>query len=114
MIAKMPCPRSISDPMTIRLRTLLKSAQRLSNQEKRELIHQLSKSLQRDDEPMGDGSPDLEFWRSHTLETLAAEQAVAPVTDVHALAVSWWPEGETADDLIAFTQHPRQEDRLRD
>ncbi len=100
--------------MTKRLRTLLEAAQTLSNQEKLELIQRLSASLRHHDEAMGDGSDDPDFWRSPTLETLAAEQAVAPVTNVRALTAAWWPDDETADDLIAFIRHQRQEDRLRD
>ena len=94
--------------MTTRLRSLLEAAQTLSNQEKLELIQRLSASLRHHDEAMGDGSADPDFWRSPTLETLAAEQAVAPVTNVRALTAAWWPDDETADDLIAFIRHQRR------
>ena len=100
--------------MTTRLRSLLEAAQTLSNQEKRELIQRLSASLPHRAEAKGDGDTNPDFWRPRSLETLAAEQAVAPASDVRALTAAWWPEDETADELIAFIQHQRQEDRLRD
>ena len=100
--------------MTATLRALLKEAQSLSHHEKLELIHQLSASLKHHDEATGDGSSASDFWQPRTLETLAAEQDVPPVTNIRELAAAWWPSDETANDLIAFIRQQRDEDRLRD
>lgn len=100
--------------MTATLRALLKKAQRLSHHEKLELIHQLSASLAHHDEATGDGSPASDFWQPRTLETLAAEQDVPPVTNIHELVAAWWPRDETADDLIAFIRQQRDDDWLQD
>jgi len=39
------------------------------------------------------------LWSPRTIDEIAQSQAVPVISDVHALAVDFWPEDESADDL---------------
>ena len=47
------------------------------------------------------------------MDELAREQQVAPVTDIHTLALPDWPDDESADDLIDYIYAQRHADRER-
>ena len=49
------------------------------------------------------------FDEPRTIEELAAEQGVKPVTDLKSLVADFWPEDETADDFIAAVRAWRRE-----
>lgn len=51
------------------------------------------------------------FWASRSIDELAAEQHVQPVTTLADLAMPDWPEDETADDVIAYVRSQREPDR---
>ncbi len=42
------------------------------------------------------------FWEARTIEDLAAQQGVKPVTDVAALAADFWPPDLSVDDFLAL------------
>lgn len=46
------------------------------------------------------------FWRSKSLDELAAEQGVAPTTDLDAIA-DLWPADDDPDQLFDYLQHER-------
>ena len=48
------------------------------------------------------------------MEDLVRAQNKQPVTNIADLAADFWPEQETADDIIEYLYQQRQEDRLKD
>ncbi len=54
-------------------------------------------------------SASMDQSRARTIEELAAEQGVQPVTDFESLLGDFWPEDETADDFIAAVRAWRRE-----
>lgn len=42
------------------------------------------------------------FWESPTIEELAEQQGVKPITDVAALAADFWPPDMSADGFLAL------------
>ncbi len=50
------------------------------------------------------------FWSTETsLQALAVQQGVSPVTDLDRLRGEFWPDGENADDFLAALREWRQE-----
>ncbi|MHC4252674.1 MAG: hypothetical protein ACYS9X_26450 [Planctomycetota bacterium] len=52
------------------------------------------------------------FWtdgEKRSIEELAAEQGVKPITDLKLLRADFWPEDETADEFIAAVREWRRE-----
>lgn len=54
------------------------------------------------------GPASTEFWRSPTVEELAAEQGVKPVTDVSKLKGDFWPEDESMDEFLVWLRKLRR------
>lgn len=53
------------------------------------------------------------FYTHISLEELAEQQGVKPVTDPSALAGDFWPEDETAEEFIATLRQWRKEENDR-
>ncbi len=53
------------------------------------------------------------FEGARSIEELAREQGVEPVTDFESLAGDFWPEDESADEFIAAVRAWRAEGRDR-
>jgi len=68
------------------------------------------------DQPAGAAIPPAggDFWQGKTLAELIAEQGVKPVADPAELAADFWPEDETADDLVAWVRALRREGQDRE
>jgi hypothetical protein len=96
--------------MSTRLQTLIEAAQELSPLEQLNLISAVSQSLHRSYQRL---QPVLDFWRPQTLEQLIQAQRTRPITAIADLQASFWPEEESADDIIEYIYRQRQEDRLR-
>ncbi|HEY8601251.1 MAG TPA: hypothetical protein VIL85_22660 [Thermomicrobiales bacterium] len=79
--------------MNTAVRAVYLAARRLSSAEQRELIGELSASLQ---PPISDEASQL--------------GQTPPVTDLAALKADFWPTDETADDINAFVAQQRAED----
>jgi hypothetical protein len=54
-----------------------------------------------------------DFWQSQTIEDLVVAQGVRPVRDIRELVLDFWPEGESADDIIDEIYRQRRDDRDR-
>jgi hypothetical protein len=92
----------------MRLQTLIAAAQQLSPQERVDLISAVSRSLQltyRKEE-------ETTFWEPKSLEEQVQLQGVSAVMDIAELRASFWPAGETADDLIDYIYRQRTEERF--
>jgi hypothetical protein len=97
--------------MTPRLRSIIDAIQELSPLEQLQLIEAVSEFLQRKYQQT---LPSVDFWKPQPIEELARAQNKPPVTDISELVVDFWPEQETADQVIDYIYQQRQEDRLRD
>jgi hypothetical protein len=96
--------------MTPKLQALIEAAQELSPLEQLNLISAVSQSLHRNYQRL---QPRVDFWHPQTLEQHIQAQQTQPITDIADLQVSFWPEEESADDIIEYIYQQRQEDRLR-
>jgi transcriptional regulator with XRE-family HTH domain len=47
------------------------------------------------------GQDTSEFYKEHTVEMLAKEQGVKPITDFNTLLGDFWPEDESIEEFIA-------------
>lgn len=97
--------------MTPKLQNLIEAAQELSPLEKIELIQAVSQLLS---EHYQRELPATDFWQPRSIEQIAQAQSVPPVEDISTLRVDFWPEDESADDVIDYIYQQRAEDRLRD
>jgi hypothetical protein len=97
--------------VTTKLQTLIKAVQELSPLEQLNLISAVSQSLYYSYQQM---PPQMDFWKPPTLEQLIQAQQTQPITDIASLRGAFWPEDETADDLIEYIYQQRHEDRLGD
>jgi hypothetical protein len=95
--------------MTTDTEAIFNAARSLPPLEQLELMQRLAQSLATSLSPLAAGS--AAFWRSVSIEEVVREQKVAPVTDVSSLAMTDWPEDETADEVIAFVREQRRADR---
>lgn len=90
------------------LQQAIEAATRLSPQEKYQLIEVVARSLNQIDTLETRSSA---FLRGRTLDELIAEQEPPVITDLEALAADFWPEDESADDIIAYVNQQRHADR---
>ena len=97
--------------MTPKLQSIIDAAQELSPLEQLQLIETVSEFLQRKYQQT---LLPVDFWNPQSIEEIARAQNKPPVTDISDLAVDFWPEQETADQVIEYIYQQRQEDRLRD
>ncbi len=95
--------------MTTDVQDILKAARALPAQGQLELLQGLVQSLAQSLSPLANTSGA--FWRAPSIEELASERHVGPVTDVRTLAMPDWPADEAADDLIGFVREQRRADR---
>jgi len=93
-----------------RLQELIEAAQELSPLEQLDLISALSQALHRN--YLQTLSAE-DFWRPKTLEQHIQAQQPQPVADIAGLRADFWPEDESADDLIAYIYEQRREDQLK-
>ena len=97
--------------MSPKLQSIIDAAQELSPLEQLQLIEAVSEFLQlkyQITRPTGD------FWSPQSVEELVRAQNRQPVTNIADLAADFWPEQESADDIIEYLYQQRQEDRLKD
>jgi hypothetical protein len=97
--------------MTAKLQTLIEAARELSPLEQLNLIRVISQSLYHSYRQM---EPNLDFWEPQRLEQLIEAQQTQAISDIASLRAGFWPEDESADDLIEYIYGQRQEDRVRD
>jgi hypothetical protein len=96
---------------TPRLQAVLKAVRDLSPLEQLDLIQALSKSVQAS--YLGVSSTE-DFWNPKTLEQHMRAQQPEPVLDIADLVADFWPEDESADDLVSYIYEQRLEDRQSD
>lgn len=89
--------------MTAQLHDVLDAAKALSPLDQIELMQKLEETL------ATGGS--FAFWTIRSLDELARAQHVMPVNDIDDLKADFWPEDESADDVIGFIREQRQHDR---
>jgi hypothetical protein len=94
--------------MTTRLQAVIEAVQELSPLEQLDLIQALSKSVQAS--YLGISSTKG-FWNPKTLEQHIREQRPSPVSDLADLVAGFWPEDESADDLVSYIYEQRLQDR---
>jgi hypothetical protein len=97
--------------MSSELQQVIDAARALSLRDKLELLQIIARDLQ-EAEAFTEASPA--FWSSRSLDAIAQSQSAPVITDVHALAVDFWPEDESADDFNQFIAVRRHADRLRE
>jgi hypothetical protein len=95
--------------MTQELQILIEKARKMPLPEQFELIISLSQSLYHMCYPAND-----DFKKSLTVQELIEKQKTKPVTDIANLGADFWPEEESADDVIRYIYEQRREDRLKD
>jgi hypothetical protein len=83
----------------------------LSSRNKLELLQIIAHDLQQA-EAFTEAS--TAFWSSRSLEAIAQSQSTPMITDIHALAIDFWPGDESADDFNQFIAVRRHADRLRE
>ena len=88
---------------------ILAAVHGLPPQQQQEVLRRLTESLTIAHSPVDLAADD--FWASRSIDDLARAQQVAPVADIHALALPDWPEDESADVLIAYVYTQRRADR---
>lgn len=93
---------------TATLQRAIEAAQRLSPQEKYQLIEAVAHSLAQADVLEAHSAA---FLRGRTLDELIAEQQPPTVFDIDALAADFWPEDESADDFNNYIEAQRRTDR---
>ena len=97
--------------MSVDAQKILEAARALPPESQLEILQGLAQSLARSLAPLTSASAT--FWDSLSLEELASEQHVSPVTDVSALQSSAWPEDESVDEFLAYMYEQRSADRER-
>lgn len=50
------------------------------------------------------------FWQPQPIDSIVASQQTQSVSDLSTLKADFWPEDESADDVIAFVEQQRRED----
>ena len=94
--------------MSVKVQALIEAAQKLPPREQLNLISRISESLWRSYRP---SLLEDDFWQPQTIEELVATQRVRPVHDIRELALDFWPDEESADNIIDEIYRQRREDR---
>ena len=97
--------------MTLQLQAVLVAARALSPRDKLELLEAISHDLQQSYAFVDQGAT---FWSPRSIDEIVQAQAAPVITDIQALAVDFWPEDESADDVNQFIAEQRRADRTRD
>lgn len=92
------------------LQQVVDAARALSSRDKLELLAIISHDLQ---QSYAFVDANAAFWSPRSLDEIAQAQMPPVVTDIHDLAVDFWPDDETADDINRFVAYQRQIDRER-
>lgn len=93
------------------LQQVVDAARSLSSRDKLELLAIISHDLQQSYE-LVDAS--AAFWSPHSLDEIAQAQMAPIVTDIRDLAVDFWPDDETEDDINQFVARERQNNREKE
>jgi hypothetical protein len=93
--------------MSTKLQTVIEAIQELSPLEQLQLIGVISRSLSR---TYQQSAPATDFWGPQTLEERAETQGARPIEQIASLAADFWPEDESADDVIDYIYEQRRED----
>jgi hypothetical protein len=96
--------------MTLELQQVIAAARALPPRDKLELLGVISRDLQK---VYALTEESAAFWSPRTIDEIAQNQAVPVVSDVRTLAVDFWPEDESADDLSQFIARQRRKDLTR-
>ena len=59
-----------------------------------------------------EGFMTTNFWQPQPIDSIVASQQTQPVSDLSTLQADFWPENESADDVIAFIEQQRREDKI--
>lgn len=97
--------------MTLQLQQVIDTVRTLSLRDKLELLEFISHDLQKSYN-LAKESPA--FWSPRSIDEIARAQNAPVVTDIHTLAVDFWPEDESADDINEFVSEQRRADRARE
>jgi len=89
------------------LEALIEAAQELSPLEQLTLMTALSESLRRS---CLQTLSAADFWKPKTLQEQIEAQQVEPVGDIARLRAGFWPQDESADDLIEYIYEQRRQD----
>ncbi len=95
--------------MTSDVEDILAAARSLPPREQLEVLRGLAESLAATYPPLEVAA--AAFWALRSLDELAEERHIPVITDIRALALSDWPEDESADEVIAFVREQRHADR---
>jgi hypothetical protein len=96
--------------MTPQLQQVIAAARTLSPRDKLELLEVITHDLQ---QSFAFTEESAAFWSPRSIDEIGQMQAAPVVTDIHALAVDFWPEEESADDFNQFIAEQRHADRMR-
>jgi hypothetical protein len=96
--------------MTPQLEQVIAAARALSPRDKLELLEVISHDLQRS---YAFAEASAAFWSPRSIDEIAPAQDAPVITDIRALAVDFWPEDESADDINQFIEEQRRADRAR-
>ena len=88
---------------------VIDAARALSPPEQLEVVQAISQSLAHE---CPHALRSAAFWESRSIEDIAGEQQTPVVDSIEALAADFWPEEESADDLLDFIAAQRRTDRL--
>jgi len=97
--------------MTLELQRVIAAARALPPRDKLELLGVISRDLQ---EVYALVEESTAFWSPRSIDEIAQSQAVPVISDIRTLAVDFWPEDESADDLSQFIASQRRTDLTRD
>jgi len=95
--------------MTPQLQQMITAVRMLPPRDKLVLLEIISHDLQ---QSYAFAEESAAFWSPRSLEELVQTQAAPIVTDIHTLAVDFWPEEESADDFNQFIAGRRAVDRM--
>ena len=97
--------------MTPQLQRVIAAARALSPRDKLELLEVISHDLQ---QTYAFTEESAAFWSARSIDEIARTQGAPVITDIHALAVDFWPEDESADDFNQFIAEQRRAGWTRD
>ena len=100
----------MSEPMTDSAREVLEAARALSPEEQVAVLTALERSIAQAPSSLHQKLERLSsrFWRRPSIEELAREQHIEPVTDLDTLQSGAWPEDESLDDFLSFLYQERR------
>lgn len=100
--------------MTVKTKHLLDEIQGLSPADQLELVHLITFHLSQGYDTSSYQVPQIDFWKSQTLEEIIEAQQTPVIEDIRQLAVDFWPDDESVDDFIDYIYGQRREDREKD